>query len=60
MDPSNGKLATRFCPVVFREAFLSGTEPRETCSDHGPTDLGEMLWRRFFDWFGRPKPPDAR
>ncbi|MBI4010977.1 MAG: PBP1A family penicillin-binding protein [Candidatus Rokubacteria bacterium] len=56
VDPTNGKLATRFCPVVFREAFLAGTEPRETCPDHGAGDLVDSLFRRFFDWFGRPRP----
>src|SRR5262249_10243085 len=24
VDPTNGKLATRYCPVIFREAFLAG------------------------------------
>ena len=55
IDPTNGKLATRFCPVVFREAFLAGTEPRETCTDHGPAEFVDSLFRRLFDFFGRPK-----
>jgi 1A family penicillin-binding protein len=54
VDPTNGKLATRYCPVVFREAFLAGTEPREACPDHGPGELVESLFRRLFDFFGRP------
>jgi penicillin-binding protein 1B len=53
VDSTNGKLATRFCPVVFREAFLTGTEPRETCPDHGPGALLETLFRRLFGVFGR-------
>ncbi len=54
IDPTNGKLATRYCPVVVREAFLAGTEPRETCPDHtGPGEFVENLFRRFFDWLGR-------
>jgi 1A family penicillin-binding protein len=57
VDLSNGKLATHFCPVVFREAFLAGTEPRETCPDHGPGELVESFVRRFFDFFGRATQP---
>jgi len=56
VDPTNGKLATRFCPVVFREAFLAGTEPRESCPDHGVGDFADSLFRRLFDWFGLPRP----
>ncbi|MGH7319243.1 MAG: penicillin-binding transpeptidase domain-containing protein, partial [Candidatus Rokuibacteriota bacterium] len=51
VDPTNGKLATSYCPVVFREAFLAGTEPRETCSDHGPAHLFGSIFRRLFDVF---------
>jgi membrane carboxypeptidase/penicillin-binding protein len=57
VDPTNGKLATRFCPVVFREAFLAGTEPREACPDHGPGELVESLFRRLFDFFSSPTQP---
>jgi penicillin-binding protein 1B len=56
VDPTNGKLATRFCPVPFREAFLAGTEPRDTCTDHGAGEFVDTLVKRFFDWFGRPQP----
>ena len=34
IDKDNGKLATPYCPVVFREAFLTGTEPTEVCPVH--------------------------
>ncbi len=34
IDRDTGKLATPSCPRVFREAFLSGTEPTETCALH--------------------------
>ncbi|HEX6465457.1 MAG TPA: hypothetical protein VFZ98_13430, partial [Vicinamibacterales bacterium] len=34
IDKDNGKLATPHCPVVFREAFLAGTEPTEVCPVH--------------------------
>jgi penicillin-binding protein 1B len=56
VDPSNGKLATRYCPVSLREAFLGGTEPRETCTDHSPGEFVDGLVRRFFEWFSRPQP----
>ncbi len=51
VDPTNGKLATSYCPVAFREAFLDGTEPRETCADHGPAHLFGSIFRRFLDVF---------
>jgi penicillin-binding protein 1B len=34
IDKDNGKLATPYCPVVFHEAFLTGTEPTEVCPVH--------------------------
>jgi penicillin-binding protein 1B len=34
IDKDTGKLATPFCPKVFREAFLAGTEPTELCAEH--------------------------
>jgi penicillin-binding protein 1B len=34
IDRDTGKIAAPGCPRVFREAFLSGTEPTETCHLH--------------------------
>jgi penicillin-binding protein 1B len=34
IDRDTGKIATPSCPRVFREAFLAGTEPTETCTLH--------------------------
>jgi penicillin-binding protein 1B len=34
IDRDTGKLATPGCPRVFREAFLAGSEPTETCKLH--------------------------
>jgi penicillin-binding protein 1B len=34
IDRDTGKLATPSCPRVFHEAFLTGSEPTETCSVH--------------------------
>lgn len=34
IDPETGKLATPGCPKVFREAFLAGTEPVQSCDLH--------------------------
>jgi penicillin-binding protein 1B len=31
IDKDTGKLATPACPNVFREAFIAGTEPTESC-----------------------------
>jgi len=34
IDPESGFLATSACPQVFREAYLEGTAPKETCPLH--------------------------
>jgi penicillin-binding protein 1B len=55
IDVTNGRLATRYCPVVGREVFLAGTEPA-VCDEHG--DLSEQLsdwWRRLRDWLRRQR-----
>ena len=35
IDKDTGQLATPNCPRVYREAFLAGHEPGETCQTHG-------------------------
>lgn len=53
IDTTNGKLATRYCPVVARETFITGTEP-PLCQEHG--GLGDQVtdwWKRFREWLGR-------
>jgi penicillin-binding protein 1B len=53
VDPTNGRLANKFCPVTARETFLTGTEP-QPCTEHGGT--GEQFldwWRRLRDWMRR-------
>jgi penicillin-binding protein 1A len=53
IDPTNGRRATRFCPVVTSEVFLEGSEPRP-CEEHGW--FGEQIidwWRRLREWFRR-------
>jgi penicillin-binding protein 1B len=53
VDPTTGKQANRFCPLVAREVFLAGTEP-EPCDEHGGvSDQVIDWWRRFRDWFRR-------
>ena len=49
VDAANGKLATTWCPVVIREAFLASTEPREFCPDHGPAATVRSFFRRLFE-----------
>ncbi|HEU4370677.1 MAG TPA: PBP1A family penicillin-binding protein [Methylomirabilota bacterium] len=53
VDLTNGQLANRFCPVVARETFLSGTEPAP-CQEHG--GMGDQFidwWRRLREWWRR-------
>ena len=35
IDRDTGKIAAPGCPRVFREAFITGTEPTEVCQLHG-------------------------
>ena len=49
VDAANGKLATTWCPVVIREAFLASTEPRDFCPDHGPAAAVRSFFRRLFE-----------
>ena len=51
VDPTNGRLATAYCPVTFREAFVASTEPRDSCTDHGPIHVFEGFWQRLLDAF---------
>lgn len=41
VDETSGLLATQWCPAgeVYREIYLPGTEPTETCDLHGPWGL---------------------
>ncbi|MBI2207420.1 MAG: PBP1A family penicillin-binding protein [Candidatus Rokubacteria bacterium] len=53
IDPTNGRVANRSCPLIVRETFLAGTEP-PPCTEHG--GVSEQFidwWRRFRDWFKR-------
>jgi membrane carboxypeptidase/penicillin-binding protein len=51
IDPTTGKLATRYCPTTAPETFLTGTEP-SPCTEHhaGIPDQMADWWRRFRDW----------
>ena len=49
VDAANGKLATVWCPVVIREAFLASTEPRESCPDHTPGTAVRSFFQRLFE-----------
>jgi len=55
VDPTTGKLATRYCPIVTQETFLTGTEP-SVCTEHNPAAIPDQVtewWRRFRDWLRR-------
>jgi penicillin-binding protein 1B len=52
VNPTNGKLANRFCPIVAREVFLTGSEP-PPCDEHqAPADQAAEWWQRFQTWLG--------
>ncbi|HEV8614267.1 MAG TPA: PBP1A family penicillin-binding protein [Methylomirabilota bacterium] len=53
IDLTNGRLANRFCPLVLRETFLTGTLP-DPCQLHGgAADQVRDWWNRLRDWFRR-------
>jgi penicillin-binding protein 1B len=57
IDATNGKRAARACPVIVREAFITGTEP-PLCDQHrGVIDHVVDGWNRLTDWFRRPREP---
>ncbi len=52
IDKDTGELATDFCPRTMNEAFLSGTEPTESCREHGGSAVSRGL-RGLGNWFKR-------
>jgi penicillin-binding protein 1B len=48
IDKGTGQLATGSCPRVYREAFLAGQEPTESCQTHG----SNSFFSRFGSFFG--------
>ena len=44
VDETTGQLATPWCPaeLVYREVYLPGTEPTETCGAHGPFGVRQI------------------
>ena len=56
IDVGNGKRAAHACPVVAREAFLTGTEP-PLCDEHrGVIDHVVGGWNRLKQWFRGSSP----
>jgi membrane carboxypeptidase/penicillin-binding protein len=53
IDKANGKLATPLCPVIFNEAFLAGTAPKELCDIHGSALSAGGFFHRLGELFGR-------
>jgi len=43
IDPESGYLATASCPQTLREAYLTGTAPKETCSQHPVNPVVDTL-----------------
>jgi penicillin-binding protein 1B len=43
IDPESGYLATSLCPQTLREAYLTGTAPKETCPLHPVNPVVDTL-----------------
>ncbi|PKN76292.1 MAG: hypothetical protein CVU52_05375 [Deltaproteobacteria bacterium HGW-Deltaproteobacteria-10] len=43
IDPESGGLVTTACPKKFREAYLAGTAPKESCPLHPANNVGDAL-----------------
>ena len=53
IDPTNGKLANGFCPLVVSETFLTGTQPGP-CDEHRGVSARVLdWWQRLRGWFAR-------
>jgi penicillin-binding protein 1B len=53
IDATNGLLANRYCPVVVKETFLTGSEPGP-CQEHGGVaDQIVDWWKRLREWWRR-------
>ncbi|MEN1938072.1 PBP1A family penicillin-binding protein [Paenibacillus sp. 102] len=60
INPENGKVATKGCPVSVKMYFAKGTEPTEYCMDHiddkeefekvSKEKKKESWWKRYFPW----------
>ncbi|WP_410984796.1 transglycosylase domain-containing protein [Bacillus cereus] len=60
INPENGKIATKGCPVSVKMYFTKGTEPTEYCIDHvddkeefekaSKEKKKESWWKRYFPW----------
>jgi penicillin-binding protein 1B len=58
IDATNGRRAGSSCPVIVREAFLTGSEP-PMCDEHGGfVDSVVSGWSRLTDWFRRRSTPE--
>ncbi|WP_027408062.1 transglycosylase domain-containing protein [Anoxybacteroides tepidamans] len=59
INPDNGKLATKACPVKRLTYYLAGTEPTEYCTDHlhnkkkkkRHKDENDSWFEKLFKWF---------
>jgi penicillin-binding protein 1B len=56
IDPTNGKRAGAYCPLVTSEVFLIGTEP-PPCTEHGLVDKLQGLWNRL--WSSASDAPES-
>ncbi|MFX3625180.1 MAG: transglycosylase domain-containing protein [Ectobacillus sp.] len=63
INPENGKIASKGCPVSVKMYFVKGTEPTEYCMEHldgkedfntikikGKADEKNGWWKRYFPW----------
>lgn len=49
IDPESGFLATEACPQTFRESYLTGTAPRETCPNHPVNPVMDVVREKMLD-----------
>ncbi len=63
INPQNGKIATKGCPIKVKMYFTKGTEPTEYCMDHldGEEEFNKIQleakeeqkngwWKKYFPW----------
>ena len=49
IDPESGYRATSLCPQTFKEAYVAGTAPKDTCSLHSESPVMDTLRKKVED-----------
>ncbi len=60
VDPQSGQLARSDCPGSQEEAFLTGTEPVDSCTLHGSSLPGPLSWLGKLRYIFKSRPEERK